>query len=235
MTADTAGAASSAGAAVEPTPRPVPRLLAISGGERRGGESDLRSPDPAFAAWLDGLAAAGIDGVQLREKGLDDRALLTLARAARERLPASAALLVNGRLDVALAAAADGVHLPAAGLPAAPLLAWARRLGRRPLVGRSTHTLDEVAAAHEEGADYVTFGPVFATPGKGAPVGLEALAAAARLGVPVLALGGMGPERVADALAAGAHGVAAIRAFASPAGAAAMASALAAALAGAPD
>jgi thiamine-phosphate pyrophosphorylase len=207
----------------------VPRLLAISGGGMSG-----PAPDGGFLAWLDGLAAAGVDGVQLREKGLDDGALLALARAARDRLPAAAALLVHRRLDVALAAGADGVHLPADGLPAAPLLAWAARLGARPLVGRSTHGLHEVEAARDEGVDYVVFGPVFATPGKGPPAGLEALAEAARLGVPVLALGGLGPERVADAIAAGAHGVAAIRAFATQTGAAAMVAAMAAALAVAP-
>jgi thiamine-phosphate pyrophosphorylase len=203
--------------------RPVPRLLAISS----GAESAV-----ADRAWLAGLAAAGVDGVQVREKGLDDADLLALARAARELLPATTAVLVNGRLDVALAAGADGVHLPADGLPAAPLLAWARHLGRRPLVGRSTHRLSEVTAARDEGVDYVVFGPVFPSPGKGEAVGLEALAAAARLGVPVLALGGVDAERVSEAIAAGAHGVAAIRAFRSPAAAAAMGAALTAALGG---
>lgn len=203
--------------------RPVPRLLAIGGGAGGG------VPD---RGWLAGLAAAGVDGVQVREKRLDDADLLALVRATRELLPAATAVLVNGRLDVALAAGADGVHLPAGGLPVAPLRAWAGRLGRRPLVGRSTHTLGEVAAARDEGVDYVVFGPVFATPGKGEPVGLAALAAAARLGVPVLALGGVDAARVAAAVAAGAHGVAAIRAFASPAAAAATAGALAAALGG---
>lgn len=202
----------------------MPRLLAIS--DRRG----LAVP---FATWVRGLAAAGIDGVQVREKELDDRELLALVRGARGLLPA-AALLVNGRLDVALAAGADGVHLPADGLPAAPLVDWAGRLGRRPLVGRSTHTLAEVAAARDEGVDYVAFGPVFATPGKGAPLGTAALAAAARLGVPVLALGGVEPERVAETIAAGTHGVAAIRAFRTAPGAAAMAAAMAAATRNAP-
>lgn len=202
----------------------MPRLLAIS---------DRRRLAAPFPEWVAGLAAAGVDGVQIREKEADDGELLALARAARGLLPA-AALLVNGRLDVALAAGADGVHLPSDGLPAAPLVAWAARLGRRPLVGCSTHTLAEVAAARDEGADYVVFGPVFATPGKRAALGsgtlgTAALAAAARLGVPVLALGGLEPERVAEAFAAGAHGVAAIRAFLTPEGAAAMVAAAAAA------
>lgn len=197
----------------------MPRLLAIS---------DRRRLAAPFPEWVAALAAAGVDGVQLREKEADDGELLALGRIARALLPA-AALLVNGRLDVALASGADGVHLPADGLPAAPLLAWAAGLGRRPLVGRSTHTLAEVAAARDEGADYVTFGPVFATPGKGAPVGTAALAAAARLGVPVLALGGVEPERVAEAIATGAHGVAAIRAFRTADAAAAMVAAAAAA------
>lgn len=204
-------------------PRPVPRLLAI------GRAAGRAVPD---RRWLAGLAAAGVDGVQVREKGLDDADLLALACTTRELLPATTAVLVNGRLDVALAAGADGVHLPAEGLPAAPLLAWARRLGQRPLVGRSTHTLAEVAAARDEGVDYVVFGPVFATPGKGEPAGVAALAAAARLGVPVLALGGVDAARLAAAIAAGAYGVAAIRAFGSPAAAAAMGAALAAALGG---
>lgn len=201
--------------------RRIPRLLAIS---------DRRRLEQPFAAWVAALAAAGVDGLQLREKDLDDRDLLALADSARALLAPPATLLVNGRFDVALAADADGVHLPADGLPAVPLLALlASRGAARPLVGRSTHTADEVAAARDEGVDYVTFGPLFATPGKGPPLGLGALAAAAGLGVPVLALGGIVPRRVGQALDAGAHGVAAIRAFRSAGEAAEMVAALAAA------
>jgi thiamine-phosphate pyrophosphorylase len=175
--------------------------------------SDRASLAIPLADWLRALGAAGIGAVQLREKDLDDRDLYDLARLARTVLPPPTRLLVNGRLDVALAAGADGVHLPADGVPVRALRA---RFGREVLIGRSTHTLEEVERARDEGADYVTFGPVFATPGKGPPVGLEALARAATAGVPVLALGGVTLERLEDLAAAGAAGVAAIRLFQSP-------------------
>ena len=98
--------------------------------------------------------------------------------------------LINGRVDLALASGADGVHLPAQGLPAAPLR---QRFGARVLLGRSTHRIAEVEAAAADGLDYVTFGPVFPTPSKaryGPPVGLERLERACGVGIPVYALGG---------------------------------------------
>jgi thiamine-phosphate pyrophosphorylase len=173
--------------------------------------SDRRSFD--LTDWLRALGAAGIGAVQIREKDLEDGALYDLARRARETLPPATRVLVNGRLDVALAAGADGVHLPADGLPAAPLRA---RFGPEVpdvLLGRSTHSLAEVERARDEGVDYVVFGPVYSTPGKGEPLGLGALARAATLGVPVYALGGVTLERFAELAAAGAMGVAAIRLF----------------------
>jgi thiamine-phosphate pyrophosphorylase len=191
----------------------VPHLLAISDGEVR----DPRDgEDPGFDAWLEQVATAGVDAVQLREKHLDDRSLFELARRARERLPPEVSLLVNGRADVALAAEADGVHLPSSGLPAGPLRC---RFGARLLIGRSTHSPAEVAAAREDGADYVTFGPVYTTPSKaayGSPPGLEGLRRAAAVGLPVLALGGVDAEHLAEVAAAGAAGAAGIRAFRDP-------------------
>lgn len=184
------------------------RLLAIS--ERKS------LPGGDLTAWLRALAEAGVDGVQIREKDLDDRALLALTRAARGILPSGTALLVNGRLDVALAGGAEGVHLPVDGVPLAPLR---ERFGSTVLQGRSTHSLEEVERAVRDGADYVTFGPVYATPSKmayGPPVGLESLARAARLGIPVYALGGVTLARFSDVAAAGAAGVAAIRLFQAP-------------------
>lgn len=194
---------------------PSPRLLAIS---------DRRSLPPGtdLAAWLRIIAEAGVDAVQLREKDLDDRALFALARTARSLLPSPVRLLVNGRLDVALAAGADGVHLPAAGLPVAAVRRLADRGGgarQRPLwVGLSTHDPAEVAAARRDGADYVTFGPVYPTPSKagyGEPPGIPGLerAVEAAEGLPVLALGGVTAQRVAEVAAAGAAGAAAIRGF----------------------
>ncbi|MFL6235775.1 MAG: thiamine phosphate synthase [Thermoanaerobaculia bacterium] len=176
--------------------------------------SDRASLAVPMAEWLGALGRAGIGAVQIREKDLDDRDLYDLARLARTALPPPARLLVNGRLDVALAAGADGVHLPADGVPVRALRArFGRFDGRNVLIGRSTHTVEEVERARDEGADYVTFGPVFATPGKGPPVGLEGLARAAAAGVPVFALGGVTLERFGDLAGAGAAGVAAIRLF----------------------
>lgn len=182
-------------------------LLAIS--DRRS----LRSTGLDMTGWLRALGAAGIGAVQIREKDLEDGPLYDLARLAREAVPPATRVLVNGRLDIALAAGADGAHLPADGLPTAPLRA---RFGSGPLIGRSTHSLEEVERARDEGVDYVAFGPVYATPGKGEPLGLAALSRAARVAganVAVLALGGVTLERFGELAAAGASGAAAIRLF----------------------
>ncbi|HEX6899426.1 MAG TPA: thiamine phosphate synthase [Thermoanaerobaculia bacterium] len=180
---------------------PTFRLMAIS---------DRASLSIPFADWLRDLGQAGVGAVQIREKDLDDRSLFGLARLARAALSPATRLLVNGRLDVALAAGADGVHLPADGVPAAALRA---RFGGGVLIGRSTHRVEEVERARDEGADYVTFGPVYETPGKGAPVGVAELARAAAAGLPVYALGGVTLERLGEVAAAGASGIAAIRMF----------------------
>lgn len=183
-------------------PAPTFELLAIS---ERG------SPE-----WLRRLAEAGIGAVQIREKDLDDRAVLELAREARAVLP-TATVLVNGRLDIALAAGADGAHLPADGVPVAALR---RRFGPGVLLGVSTHRVEEVERALQDGADYVTFGPVWPTPSKeryGPPLGVEELARAAEVGIPVYALGGVMLSRFEEAAAAGAAGVAGIRLFQGPA------------------
>src|SRR5579863_9274842 len=167
----------------------------------------------AAAAWFAALAAAGIDALQLREKHLDDLPLYQLARQARTAMPPPARLLVNGRADLALAAGADGVHLPADGVPAGALRS---RFGRGPLIGVSTHRLEEIERARDGGADYVVFGPVYPTPGKaagGGPTGPRLLARATRLGIPVYALGGVTLERFGEIAEAGAAGIAAIRLF----------------------
>jgi thiamine-phosphate pyrophosphorylase len=183
------------------------RALAVSG---RAG-----LPGGDLAGWLRALAAAGIDAVQLREKDLADRALYELARLARAVLP-TARLLVNGRADVALAAGADGVHLPVDGPPAAALRA---RFGPGLVIGVSTHRVEEVERARRDGADYAVFGPVYATPAKaryGPPAGLAELARAAATGIPVVALGGITLERLGEVASTGAAGVAGIRLFQPP-------------------
>jgi thiamine-phosphate pyrophosphorylase len=165
----------------------------------------------AVAAALAG-SPAGAVAVHLREKDLQGRALLELARALRGICTRAAQrLVVNDRLDVALAAGADGVHLPSAGVPPAE----ARRLLEAgALVGVSCHSEADVRRALAGGASYATFGPVHDTPSKralGSPVGVGALRGAAALGLPLVALGGLTPERARVCFAAGAQGVAAIR------------------------
>jgi len=182
----------------------ISQLAALPGTARR---------DEAAIGWFAALAAAGVDALQLREKHLDDLGACQLARSARAAFPPPAVLLVNGRADVALAAGADGVHLPADGVPAGAVRA---RFASGLLIGVSTHRLEEVERAHGDGADYVVFGPVYPTPAKaayGAPAGTRALARAAALGIPVYALGGVTLERFAEVAAAGAAGVAGIRLF----------------------
>jgi len=176
---------------------------------------------PELDAWLAALAAAGVNAVQVRRKELGDRALLALVERCRAALPRSVAVLVNARVDVAVAAGAEGVHLPADGLATADARRLAQGLGVELLVGRSTHAVPEVSRELAEGADYVAFGPVYPTPSKeryGPPAGLAGLREAACLGLPVLALGGIDAGRVAEVAAAGAHGVAAIRACYPPDG-----------------
>ena len=149
----------------------------------------------AIAALPRGMAA-----VQLRARSLDGAALWRAALALRRVAPI---LVVNDRVDVALAAGADGVHLPARGLPVADARAL---LGDR-LVGVSTHTVEEAIAAGEAGADYIVYGPVWPTGDKQAAVGIDALAAVVRAvaPLPVFALGGVDAERARAAVAVGAR------------------------------
>ncbi len=156
----------------------------------------------------------GCRAVQLREKDLAGNELFKLAgelrRVTREY---GARLLINERLDIALAVDADGVHLGAASLP---VPAARRVLGAKGLIGYSAHSIDEAVRADADGADFVTFGPVFYTPSKapyGEPLGIELLKAAnAALTIPVFALGGVKRENIACVMAAKAHGIAIISA-----------------------
>jgi thiamine-phosphate pyrophosphorylase len=166
--------------------------------------------DGELGPWLGALSQAGVEAVQIREKELSDRKLLEVTRRAVACAKPQGLVIVNGRADVALASDADGVHLPGLGVP---VEAARRLIGARRLVGVSTHSLEEVVRARDAGADYVFFGPVWSTPGKGPPQGLEALRKAAAIGVPVIALGGITIERFGAASEAGAAGAAGIRMF----------------------
>jgi thiamine-phosphate pyrophosphorylase len=156
--------------------------------------------------------------VQIREKDLASRELIALVEealsAAREPGRGGASVIVNDRLDVALAAGAEGVHLGAHSMP----LQVVRQFAPRPFViGVSCHSLGEAMTAESGGADYLALGPVFETPSKlsyGPPLGLEMLRSVAlRVRIPVLALGGITVERIRPCREAGASGIAGIRIF----------------------
>ena len=187
----------------------------------------------SLAAVIRETLRAGVDMVQIREKDLASRELIALVEealsAAREsgkgfeerasgpvshEHPARATVLVNDRLDVALAAGAHGVHLGTRSMPVQVV----RRIAPPPFVlGVSCHSLSEAMAAESGGADYLVLGPVFETPSKlryGPPLGLETLREiAAQITIPALALGGITVERVRPCLEAGAGGIAGIRIF----------------------
>jgi thiamine-phosphate pyrophosphorylase len=152
--------------------------------------------------------------VSLREKDLPDRELAALAREIGALAAAAGAdLYINGRLDLALACGAQGVHLPADGLVPGQV----RALDPQLRVAVSTHTVEEARLAAESGADFVVFGPVFPPTSKTsflAPRGREGLArAAASSAAPVLALGGVTPARAEVCRLAGARGLACIGAL----------------------
>lgn len=183
-----------------------------------------RSLVETVAAALEG----GVRAVQLREKDLSAAELYPLARELRELTARyGARLLINDRLDVALAVEADGVHLGGHSLPVA---AARKILGPEKLIGVSTHRPEEVPAVQRDGADFVTFGPVYFTPSKaayGEPVGLGRLTEACTAApLPVFALGGVILERLPELRTAGCHRVALISAILAAAGPAAAAAAI---------
>lgn len=165
---------------------------------------------------LDSVRSAIDDGVsmiQIREKRLPARLLFELARHAVDMSRGSPTrLIVNDRVDVAIAAGADGVHLPETSLrPGTVRSAFGDEL----VIGKSIHSIDSAREIAAERPDYIFFGPVFETPGKGPAVGLELLA---RIhdsvpDIPLIALGGIEEHNCRQAIEAGAAGVAAIRAL----------------------
>ena len=152
------------------------------------------------------------DWIQVRDKELEARDLLELVK--RALASSTAKVIVNTRMDVAIASGAHGLHLPAA----SPAPAQFRKIAPAEfLIGVSCHSVDEVKRAADEGADYVLFGPVFAPISKStdlAPRGLDRLRKAARaVKIPVLALGGITNENKQSCIDAGAAGVAGISLF----------------------
>lgn len=159
-------------------------------------------------------ARGGAGAIQLREKDLSARDLYALgARLQAALAPYGVPLLINDRLDVALALDAAGVHLAGHSLPTAV----ARRvLGASKLLGVSTHSVEEARCAAKDGADFIVFGPVFTTPSKvayGPPQGLQHLSTVVRaVHIPVIAIGGIDHTNLPQVVQAGAYGVAMIRA-----------------------
>ena len=191
--------------------------------------------DSALVEKIAAVAAAGIDWVQIREKDLPVRQLAGLTREAVARRTA-ARIIVNDRLDVAITEGAGGVHLGEAGLPVADVAKWVNRSESRVvvsdhgaaskfhvsasgdfLIGASCHSLKGAKSAVRDGADYIFFGPVFATPSKakfGEPQGVKKLAAVcSALSISVIAIGGITMENAGESIGAGAAGIAAIRLF----------------------
>ena len=157
----------------------------------------------------------GATAVMLREKDLGAREMLSLAQDLRVLTKQSGALLiVNDRVDVALAVGADGAHL---GWRSLPIPSVRRLAGPEFVIGASTHSLAEARQAESEGADYITFGPIFHTPSKEGlvePQGIEGLKAAHQaVRLPLIGLGGINETNAASVAAAGADGAAVIRAL----------------------
>ena len=164
---------------------------------------------------IEDVLAGGVKAVQLREKDLGVRELLELAQHLRGvTREYGARLFINDRLDVALAVDADGVHL---GRDSMPVQA-ARKVSEGTMtIGVSAHSVIEAKQALQDGADFITLGPVYETPSKlqyGMPIGLGVLKEAAmHLSLPVFAIGGIRTERVHEVLEQGASGVALISAI----------------------
>lgn len=158
---------------------------------------------------LPALAEVGVDAFQVRAKSLGGRELMRLAdRVALAVRPAGARVIINDRLDVALAVGADGVHLGAADVD----VAAARRIAPDLLIGATCRTRAAVEAAAADGADYAGFGPVFASASKDGlpePPGVDAVGTAAGV-LPLVAIGGITTANVAPVVAAGADGIAVI-------------------------
>ncbi|MDE2922257.1 MAG: thiamine phosphate synthase [Acidobacteriota bacterium] len=183
----------------------IPSLLAISARRLWGGAGGPGN-------WVRSLPAG--TAIQLREKDLQRADLIRLGRTLRSAF--DGILIVSGDVEVALACGADGVHLPSD----APWREVGARVRRRGLLlGVSTHSPEELRDASKVGADYALFGPVFDSPEKrrfGPPQGLERLRRAVSCDLPVLGVGGVDAGNAASIARTGAHGVAAIRAFADP-------------------
>lgn len=154
----------------------------------------------------------GVKTVQLREKGLATSELYSLASELREiTLNFKATLIINDRVDIAIAVEAEGVHL---GWQSLPFGIVRKLLGFEKLIGVSTHNRQEALQAQNCGADYITFGPIFDTPSKAGllkPLGVEEIQKLKKeIHIPVVALGGINERNIEAVLDGGAYGIAVI-------------------------
>jgi thiamine-phosphate diphosphorylase len=155
--------------------------------------------------------AAGIELVQIREKSLPARHLFELAVDAAAIVSGTTTrVLLNERFDIAVAAGLDGVHLTSTSIPVERVRA---NVPNGFLIGVSTHSESEIGSAREGGADFALLGPVFPTPGKGGPMGVDDFGSICRAAepFPVIGVGGIDGSNVDDVLGAGAAGYAAVR------------------------
>jgi len=179
-------------------------------------DSGLFEDTSSFLEAMESALYGGVRLVQVREKGLCSRDLLALARRLRDITGRhKARLFINERADIAKIIKADGLHLP---VNAFSVMEARRLMGAEAFIGVSTHSIGEARAAEAQGADYVTFGPVYETPSKaryGTPLGLGPLRelTTSRLTIPVYALGGITYQRVREVMDGGASGVALISAI----------------------
>jgi thiamine-phosphate pyrophosphorylase len=158
---------------------------------------------------------AGVRAIQLREKDLSVRQLFDMAVWMRELTGEyGAKLFINDRVDVALSVGADGVHL---GINSIPAHAVRKISGDKLIVGVSTHSVQEAEAAENDGADFVTLGPIYETPSKlkyGKPIGVDTVREArSRTSIPLFVVGGIKSDRVKEVMDAGADGIAMISAI----------------------
>ena len=164
------------------------------------------------------LLDVGVSAVQLREKDLSDAEYIKLAKPLCKLCHTySAQLFINSRIKIAMDVGADGLHLPGDSVSVRKVV---EETNRRFIIGSSVHTLTEAQQREMEGADFITYSPIYPTiskPGYGPVVGLGGLQNVTEaVNIPVFALGGITPERVSECLDAGAYGVAVMSGVMSP-------------------
>jgi thiamine-phosphate pyrophosphorylase len=197
------------------TKTPDPRLLTPDFKLYLITDRKLLTAPSLLSASIEEALKGGLKAVQLREKDSGTRDLLDMAYMMRDLTEAyNAKLFINDRIDIALAAKADGVHL---GQKSIPAHAVRKISGNQLLIGASTHSIDEAIEAERDGADFITLGPIYQTPSKlkyGNPIGIETLKKVkSEVSIPVLAIGGIKLNKVKEVREAGADGIALISAI----------------------